>query len=61
MEIPRDGYLLNKKMWKFQRLGQKPSVEFPRNVYLWKFITVVPIEMFLKYGFNTLPRADQFI
>jgi hypothetical protein len=24
-------------------------------------ITVVPIEVFLKYWFNTLPRADQFI
>jgi hypothetical protein len=25
------------------------------------YFTVVPIEVFLKYGFNTLPRADQFI
>ena len=24
-------------------------------------LTVVPIEVFLKYRFNTLPRADQFI
>jgi hypothetical protein len=31
MEISRDGYLLNKKMWKFQRPGRKPSVEFPRD------------------------------
>jgi hypothetical protein len=29
--------------------------------YKTKLITVVPIEVFLKYWFNTLPLVDQFI
>jgi hypothetical protein len=32
-----------------------------RNLNIKDRITVVPIEVLLKYRFNTLPRADQFI
>jgi hypothetical protein len=35
-----------------------PIVLLPK---LLNTFTVVPIEVFLKYWFNTLPRADQFI
>jgi hypothetical protein len=31
------------------------------EIFFRKYLTVVPIEVFLKYWFNTLPRADQFI
>jgi hypothetical protein len=31
------------------------------SVLLQLMFTVVPIEVFLKYWFNTLPQADQFI
>jgi hypothetical protein len=46
-------------VWHIMVIISRPNLHriFNSN----NFITVVPIEVFLKYWFNTLPQADQFI
>ena len=62
------------KTWIWNRTGENKIVQWHRSkinggnlrknwgqMERTMVVTVVPIEVFLKYWFNTLPRADQFI